>query len=456
MNEEYRILVVDDEQLYAKAIGRELERQGMKCDLAFSGADALRMAAQCRYDAILLDHKLPDMDGILLIPRLLSIQEGAPLFMMTAYQTIPNAVLAIRHGAEDYIVKEASIKPIVDRMLDVRNYRETVKKAGIGRDHQKEGIIGCSPAIVSVVKQLEKIARSPDTTVLFTGETGVGKEVACRYLHRISRSIKSPFVAVDCLSLPENLVESILFGHEKGAFTGADQARSGAFEEAGDGTLFLDEIGDMPFVVQGKLLRVLESRTLRAVGSSREIQLRARVTAATNKDLQSMAAAGKFRQDLFQRISVIPIHIPPLRERGNDILILADHFRLYYSERLGREIAPFNDEVSRRLLDYNYPGNVRELRNIIERASVITETGRIELRHLPQKVFYDESKVTGNQSNNGFLTGGESLGSLEKRMIKDALDRAHGNQSEAARILGISRFQLARKLAKFGINPHNP
>jgi len=450
MSQPFWALIVDDEDLYAQAIGRELGRQGISCDLAYNCREALRLVESRQYGVILLDHRLPDDDGIRIIPQLLAQQPEAALVMMTAYQTIPNAVRAIRHGAEDYIVKEASLAPILERVLELRQRAQLREKAQ-GTADVCQGLLGRSSAMRLVVDQLNKVAVAKDTTLLLTGETGVGKEVACRYLHSLSRPAGSPLLVVDCLALPENLAESLLFGHERGAFTGAQELQMGAFEEARDGTVFLDEIGDMESG-QGKLLRVLESRSFRRLGSSREIPLRARVVAATNQDLSALVQAGRFRQDLFQRLAVFPINIPPLRERGDDILLLAEHFRVLHGERLNKPSEPFDTEVSQALLSYAYPGNVRELKNIIERAVILTESARIELRHLPQRVLALGRKgPLPAASPLEVVPGVDSLADVEVRMIRQAMNRARNVRTEAAKLLGISRYQLLRRMQKFGM-----
>jgi DNA-binding NtrC family response regulator len=371
---------------------------------------------------------------------------------MTAYQAIPDAVQAIRQGADDYLVKETSIQPLLERVQELRRRDGLRQAAGGWQEHQREGLLGHSEGMVRVIEQLQKLFRSPDTTVLLTGETGVGKEVACRYLHRQSRPAGSPLIAVDCLALPENLAESFLFGHERGAFTGADQARPGAFEEARDGSIFLDEIGDMSAALQGKLLRVLEGRCFHRVGSTRDRPLRARVVAATNRDLRELVEQGKFRLDLYQRLSVFPVHIPPLRQRGDDILLLAEHFRAFFAGKLNKELEPLGEAVNERLLAYGYPGNVRELKNIIERAVIMTEASRIEVKHLPPRLLQGERRVEdGSTIPFDFVPGVDTLSSLEQRMIKQAMRRAGGVRAEAARLLGISRYQLLRRMEKYGI-----
>jgi len=413
----------------------------------------LRRAEVRRYQVILLDHRLPDDDGLRILPLLLARQPEASLIMMTAYQAIPHAVQAIREGADDYLVKETSIQPLLDRVLELRRRDGLRQAAGGWQEHQREGLLGRSEGMVRVLEQLQKLFRAPDTTVLLTGETGVGKEVACRYLHKISRPAGSPLVAVDCLAMPENLAESFLFGHEKGSFTGADQTRSGAFEDAREGTIFLDEIGDMSPVLQGKLLRVLESRCFRRVGGARELPLKARVVAATNRELGELSDQGRFRLDLYQRLSVFPVLIPPLRERGEDILLLAEHFRAFFASKLAKEVEPLGEAVSERLLAYDYPGNVRELKNVIERAVIMTESSRLEVKHLPPRLLESEQRHTGDGATIpfDFVPGVDTLVSLEQRMIKQAMRRAGGVRAEAARLLGISRYQLLRRMEKYGI-----
>lgn len=454
-SQDFNVLVVDDEVLYARAIARELERQGITCDIAVTAAEALERAATSTYHGIVLDHKLPDDDGIRIIPVLLARQVSASLVVMTAYEAIPNAIQAIRNGADDYLVKQTSIKPIVDAVLEMRR-RYTIRLRGTGWDqHNTGGLLGTSSAIVAVREQLRRVASRRETTVLLTGETGVGKEVAARYLHAQSAPTGSPFVAVDCVALPSPLVESLLFGHEKGAFTGADRARDGAFYEAGEGTLFLDEIGEMDLSLQGKLLRVLESRRFHRVGSVREQPVRARVVAATNRDLFAMVQRSEFRLDLYQRLSVFPINIPPLRERREDILVLARHFVKFYSEKMGVHIKPLSREVEERLFSYDFPGNVRELKNMIERAIILTDSGNIELRHLPERVLRRDVAIASpttqrtSSSRLEFVPGVDTIDGFERRLLQYALDRAKGVKTEAARLLGISRFQLLRRIKKY-------
>ncbi len=451
---EFRVLVVDDEELYARAIGTELERLEMHVDIAYSCSQALSLVAMPpnRYGVVLLDHRLPDQEGISIIPQILAFQPQTSVIMMTAFHSIPDAVQAIRLGAEDYVVKESKLNPIVDRVMEAWKRAETVPISEPGDSE----LLGECSAMEFVREQLRKISRSEDTTVLLTGETGVGKEVAARTLHSLSCPGGSPFVVVDCIALPASLSESILFGHTKGSFTGADQARAGAFEEASGGSLLLDEIGDMN-ELQGKLLRVLESRRFSRVGSVKEIPLNARVIAATNKDLKHLVEKGEFRLDLYQRLCVFPISIPPLRQRGEDIILLAEHFKNKVAKRLGRKLGPLSDEIRHRLMTYEFPGNVRELKNIMERAVIMSDSGRIELKHLPNRVLNQQISRGKSGVSLDFRPGVDTLESLEKRMIQQALVQANNVKTEAARLLGISRFQLLRRMERHGLNnPPSP
>ena len=452
----FAVLVIEDEQLYAYAISRELRRHHIACDVAFTAREGTRQARRNLYDAIILDHKLPDGDGIGIIPVLLASQLAAPVVMMTAYETIANAISAIRMGAEDYLVKETSVRPIVDKVLELQR-RASVRQAWQQRERPADaGLMGESPAIKRVEEQLVKVSRGANTTVLLTGETGVGKEVTTRYLHHLSCPNGEPLITIDCIALPGNLVESMLFGHEKGAFTGADRTREGAFHDAGSGTVLLDEIGDMDLQLQGKLLRVLESRRYQRVGSTKEYPVNARIVAATNRDLAAMVDEGSFRFDLYQRLSAFPVTIPPLRERGDDILTMARHFLEFFAASVGRDIQPFGPEMQQILLSYDYPGNVRELKNIIERAVILCDDSEIEPRHLPERMLQRTATASSTPVPGAipvdFVPGIDTLESLEMKMIQHALKISGGMKTEASRLLGISRFQLLRRLEKYGMS----
>jgi len=446
----FRVLIIEDEALYARAISRELSRRGLANDVAHTLAAGLALASGGTYGAVLLDHKLPDGDGIDAIPQLGTSLPRARVVVMTAFETIANAVRAIRLGAEDYVVKETSVKGLADRIDELRR-REALRRASTaGAPGPTVGLLGESPALCRVTEQLRKVARL-NTTVLLTGETGVGKEVAARTLHAFTTDGRgeAPFVPVDCVALPATLAESLLFGHEKGAFTGADRLHHGAFHDAAAGTLFLDEIGDMDLGLQGKLLRALESRTYQRVGSAQQHPIRARIVAATNRDLPALVQAGRFRFDLYQRLSAFPIHLPPLRERSDDVLLLAQHFLAFFARQLGVSPTSLSSAVEGLLLGYDYPGNVRELKNLLERALVLSEGGAIEPRHLPDRLLTPPPPPAAIPA--AFVPGVDTLEQLERTMILKALEMSGGVKAEAARRLGLSRFQLLRRLEKYGM-----
>lgn len=450
----FRVLIVDDEKLYAAAISKKLRIHKIASDMAHTAAEAINLASTEQYQVVLLDHRLPDDDGIRIIPSILSRQNYASVVMMTAYETIPNAIAAIRQGAEDYLVKETSLGPIIGRILEIKRRKSLHKKES--EEPERSGLLGESKEIKRVVEQVRKVAFSPETTVLITGETGVGKEVTARFLHRVSTRPKAPFVVVDCVAQPANLLESFLFGHEKGAFTGADRQKDGAFHVAGNGTILFDEIGEMDISLQGKLLRVLESRHFQRVGSVKEFQVEARVIAATNRDLMELVRAGKFRFDLYQRLAIFPIHLPPLRLRGSDTRLLADHFVKIYSQKINMHKKVLTDEVYEKLMGYAFPGNVRELRNVIERAVIIAESETVDIEHLPDRILRNDSDIEDieNRSTSvpvDFIPGVDTLETFEQKTISYALKQTGGVKTKAAQLLGISRFQLLRRMEKYGL-----
>jgi DNA-binding NtrC family response regulator len=456
----FSILIIEDEVTYARALGRSLEKKGLRVCLEATASSGLERARREKFDVILLDNRLPDILGLNIIGRLLAIHPLTSIIMMTAYGTVEDAVDAMRQGAEDYVVKSTSPVTIVDRVLEIRERNLKREKTGNGRHWSAEELLGECDGLRVVRQQIEEVSRSAETTVLLTGESGTGKEVAARSLHVGSGKPRELFTPVDCLSLPSGLAESHLFGHEKGSFTGADRTHAGFFEVAQDGTVFLDEIGDIEVAMQGKLLRTLETRVFRRIGGTHHLTLQARVVLATNRELSDMVRKGTFREDLYHRISVFPIHLPPLRERGDDVLLLADHFIRFFSERLHRNITGLDEEAQLFLLHYEYPGNVRELKNIIERAVILAKGDRIVPELLPERVvtssparsFSDLKQQLGIE----FVPGVDTIDSVERRMIHKALELSDGVKSRAADMLGISRFQLLRRLEKYAQSEQDP
>jgi DNA-binding NtrC family response regulator len=418
---------------------------------------------------VVLDYMLPDGTGLDLIPPLRQLRPTPAVLMMTAYGTIDNAVEAMRRGASDYVPKSTALADVVERVIEAERVARAALKAtptpsATSHSGLAQEFLGESPSIREVRTRIQEVAQSPDTTVLLCGESGTGKGVGARAIHALSARAAEPFVAIDCVALPAPLAESELFGHEKGAFTGAERLKPGRLEVAGRGTVLLDEIGDMEPVLQGKLLRVLEERTFERVGGVRPIQLEARVVAASHRDLSQLVAEKKFRLDLYHRLSVFPIQIPALRDRGDDIVLLAQHFLTEFGDRMGKKLE-LHRETCELLLRYDFPGNVRELRNLMERAAILAPVGAglVAPELLPRRV----SEITvqrqlvtpqalGPKSDSGltvtFEPGRDTLENLERRLLEEALRMAGGKKVKAAEILGISRFALLRRVEKYGLS----
>jgi DNA-binding NtrC family response regulator len=480
---ELRTLIVDDEETYARSLQRLLLRRGVQADVAATFAEGLQRVRKGRYGLVVLDYLLPDGNGLDLIPPIRALRPAPTVLMMTAFGTIENAVEAMRRGAHDYVTKSTELPAIVDRVVDAqriararaeveaREVSSSSSELAAAADGDPGGLLlGESAPVRQARQRIAEVARSPDTTVLLTGESGTGKGVAARLIHACSPRAREPFVAVDCVALPPTLAESELFGHEKGAFTGADQRKPGRLEVAGKGTLLLDEVGDMDPLLQGKLLRVLEERTYERVGGVRPVEMNARVVSATHRDLAALVEEGRFRLDLYHRLSVFPIAIAPLRARGDDVILLAEQFVAGFCRRLGQGPAALHAEARALLLAYDFPGNVRELKNIIERA-VILATGEpgaasgggveITAQHLPERVRSAAPpegpvKIALQGAEPGglaleFRPGLDTLDDFERRLCEQALRMAGGSKAKAAKILGISRFALLRRVEKFGL-----
>ncbi len=380
---EFRTLIVDDEETYAASLKRLLARRGVRADVAGTFADGLALVKKNRYDLVVLDFMLPDGNGLDLIPPIRALRPPPTVLMMTAFGTIENAVEAMRRGAYDYVTKSTELPAIVERVVDAEKvararFDNEATAATVAEEAAKfSGLLGESASIKEALRRIAEVARASDTTVLLTGESGTGKGVAARAIHALSPRAKEPFVAIDCVALPATLAESELFGHEKGAFTGAAEKKPGKLEVAGRGTVLLDEVGDMDPALQGKLLRVLEERTFERVGGVKPIEMGARVISASHRDLGALVEEHKFRLDLYHRLSVFPIAIAPLRARGEDVVVLANHFIADYAKRMQKSIASiaYGSEVCAMMLAYDWPGNVRELKNVIERAVILALDG---------------------------------------------------------------------------------
>jgi len=449
-----RILITEDDEDLAFVIREALTRQGYEAEVAPTAGALLDKLKAGSYDLILLDVRLPDMDGLDAIPRCRDLAPETPIIVMTAHGTRQVAMNAITRGAYDFFTKPlkmAEFQVVVARALDRRRLQQQVK---VLREGQSAGgfeeLIGKSEALKRVIDMAQRAAPT-DLTVLIHGESGTGKEVMARAIHRLSGRKDGPFIPVNCAAIPEGLLESELFGHERGAFTGAIRARPGRFELAREGTLFLDEIGDMPLAMQAKILRVLQERQFERVGGTRSIGADVRVIAATHQDLEAMAAEGKFRSDLFYRLQGVRLVMPPLRERIDDLPLLVTHLLERAAARLWRQPATVSTEGLRCLWTYPWPGNIRELQHVLEGAMVLSD-GVILPEHLPSTVQRGAKAGTAGDAGPA-VTGSldEALEDWERRAILDALQKANGVQARAAKILGITERSLWYRVKKLKI-----
>ena len=450
MAEAFRILVVDDEPAQLELVSGFLAKRGFEVQPATGGREALKLLSQAPFDLVLTDQKMPDLSGFELMEAVRRQNPETPVIVMTAYGTIETAVAAIKAGAVDYLTKPLNLDELLHRVHQVRERQQLLRenrelRLVLSERHRVEGIIGESGRMQEVLSLVKRVAPS-EATVLIRGESGTGKELVARAIHYASPRASGPLVTVNCAALPETLMESELFGHEKGAFTGAVATRKGRFETADGGSLFLDEIGDLPLHLQIKLLRVLQEREFERVGSSKPISVNVRVLTATHRDLEALVKAGRFRDDLYYRINVVTIALPPLRDRREDLPLLIEHFLEKFGRANAKQIKGLTREARELLLRYDYPGNVRELENIIERAVVLTRDGVIDLADLPMALY----ELTEEPATPGSLPA--AVEELERRMIHDALLQSGNVQTRAAEMLGISERVLRYKLKKYGLS----
>jgi two-component system NtrC family response regulator len=446
------ILVVEDEQAQRRLIVEILERAGNELRSAADVDEALAAIADEVPDLILCDWRMPGRDGGELLAEVRRRGLGCGFIVMTAYGSIAHAVEAVRLGADDYLGKPFEREALllaVHRVLKTRrleNENRRLREA-VGDEDRFGRLVGGTEVMKRLYRTIEKVAAT-DATVLITGESGTGKEIVARTLHRTSRRGDAAFVAVNCAAIPEGLIESELFGHEKGTFTGAHRRREGKFEEADGGTLFLDEIASMPMSLQGILLRVLQERRITRLGGSGEIEVDVRVVAASNRDLPQLVKDGQFREDLYYRLNVVAVELPPLRDRRDDVPLLARVFLDQASARHGREVGSIPPAVVRLLMDYGWPGNVRELANAVERLVLLAEEGCVSVDDLPAPI----REVGGEAGAMVRLpVEGLSWDAMEESLLRQALERAAGNRAAAARLLGLSYKAFLYRLEKFGL-----
>ncbi len=450
-----KVLVIDDEPGLRQTVSLILGGEGFEVTPASDGEEGLRRALELEPDIVLCDVRMPRLGGLEFLERYRAEGGDALVIVMTAYGSTELAIDAMKKGAYDYLPKPFSADQLIltiQKALERESLRREVRRLrGEVRAERRFGqVIAKSPAMVGALELATKVARHP-SPVLVTGESGTGKELVARLIHAESDRADHSFVAINCGAIPENLLESELFGHLRGSFTGADRDKPGLFEEASNGTLLLDEIGEMPASLQVKLLRVLQEGEVRRVGDTRSRSVDVRVVSATNKDLQAEIRGGNFRNDLYYRIAVVPIHLAPLRQRQEEIPLLARHFLEAFNEKLRLNVEGIDNEAMRLLLDYRWPGNVRELENTIERAMVLTDSRRIEPDDLPPQVRSPVAALDEPQLDEDDLSVKRQSAALERRLIQKALERTRGNKTRAAELLELSSRALLYKIRDYGL-----
>ncbi len=465
-----RILIVDDEKLVAWSLGKALSEAGYSVETALSGTEAQKRFEDFAPHVVLLDVRLPDANGLELLKEFKQQDDDIIVVMITAFADADSAVRALKDGADDYVGKPfdlENIKHIVSKALEKKRLSQQVDyfRNEIRRKYTYDNLVGNSPAMIQVFKMIKVCAETDAKTVLITGESGTGKELVAKSIHFHSARSEAPFVEINCAAIPENLLENELFGHERGAYTDAGTRHRGIFEAADGGTVFLDEIGDMPLPMQAKILKVIETKKFRRLGGMREVEADVRIIAATNQDLPQMVSDGKFRGDLFFRLNVMNIPLPPLRERKEDIPALVKYFIERLNEEYNRAIEGISDEALNCLMHYDWPGNVRELRNAVERAMMLEQGKILSVEHFSKDIVGAAAAgdVSTQQVASGDLVAfypgngkivlppeGISLEEVEKELIRQALERYKGNQTKAAKCLRLTRDTLRYRMKKYG------
>jgi two-component system, NtrC family, response regulator AtoC len=473
------ILIVDDERSITSFIKDSLSLEGYTVDVALMGHEAIKIAEKTFPDIVVLDYMLPDMNGIEVLKRLRAIDESVQILMLTGYNSVPTALEAIRLGAAEYILKPFNVETLklsiakIAEKISLKNQIRFLREETLKRYGDSDFLLCSSPEMRKVYQLASQVALATDTTVLILGESGAGKEHIAKFIHHHSSRRQKPFVEMNCAAIPENLLESELFGYEPGAFTDARSKKIGLFEYADGGTLFLDEIGDMPLSTQAKVLKLIETKSFRRLGGLRDLKSNVRIVAATNKNLLEAIEARAFREDLYYRLQVVPIQLCPLRERTEDILQLAHFFLQIFSKSMQKKLE-FSDEAVKAMLHYSWKGNVRELKNVVERATIVTPTNStIKPEHLALNpalnpiskiALCDLGVLPREESQNNLMPSHKaftfpkdfslkcSLDEFERKYILDALAQTDGNQLQASKLLGIERHVLRYQMKKLGID----
>ncbi len=451
------VLIIEDEKLIRWSLRERLGKEGYEVQEADSGKAGLVKLREFECDLVLLDYRLPDRDGLAILKEIARDFPDTLVIMMTAYSTVDSAVEAMKLGAYDYVNKPFNMDELlltIEKALETTSLRREIKTL---RSQQKEKfgskqIIGSSPEMMKVFELIDRVSQSDTTTVLLQGESGTGKDLVAKVIHYKSQRAGKPFMTITCSALPDNLLESELFGHERGAFTDAKSQKIGLVELAENGTVFMDEIGDLPLSLQAKLLRFIEEKTFKRIGGIRDYVVDVRIIAATNKDLEEEVRAERFRSDLYYRLKVIPIELPPLRERKGDIPHLVKLFVDGFNRDLKKNVHGVTKDALKLLQNYRWPGNVRELKNIIERAILLGSEDKITVQDLPAELKLDGEVAAEKDSSYLKLTpAGLDFGKLERELVEQALRLVGGNQTRAARLLGMNRDQIRYRIEKFEI-----
>jgi two-component system, NtrC family, response regulator AtoC len=464
-----RILILEDEKLLRMTLRKRLQDQGYDVVEAETGAAALEAIREDEPDLLLLDYKLPDMTGIDVLRQVRDLHLDTSAILLTAFASVGSAVEAMKLGAHDYIDKPVdfdALSATIAKALETTRLRREVRRhrSEMQRLYGITNIVGHSKAIEQVLFKIRKVADSAATTVLVRGESGTGKDVVAKSIHYLSSRSEKPFMNITCTALTESLLESEMFGHERGAFTDAKGLKKGLLETAAGGTVFLDEIGDMGAQLQSKVLRFLEDKTFKRVGGSADIRVDVRVIAATNRDLEKLASSGAFREDLYYRLKVVPIDLPPLRDRKEDIPDLVEHFLDQFNREFKKKIRRVTDEAMACLVRYDWPGNVRELRNVIERVTILEDHEDMDVPDLPEEILHASEPGAGEEPAPGggapssgaaqlvcLPEEGVSFRDVQYELVRQALERTGGNQTKAAQLLRISRDALRYKMRSFGL-----